>query len=434
MKITSQLRPAQMKAGGQQPTPPNQEPPEEDGPDVMDKVIYGLELGGAASGGALAGMFLGGVAGKMLSNATGIHAFQNYGGIVGGVGGAVGGYGAVSDSELLKRSMYAQALGTAGMIPGMYVGEFVGNWLTEAGASAQYAANGTLVGALALASVGVSKAYGSHTGFGEKVKDVRGTLMGASLGLGLGGVAQALSSGSAMAGVMTVAPAVYGVTGALLGANGSMQNNYFDRTDENGEKTAYQKLTEGVQVASSFGLGGSLGFTVGSAAGAGLQSLAGALPGLASHYHTSMPALGAATGAMIAAANETQNEDWARAARITGVGGVGAVLGNLSGYGLSQMTGLPIYGQLGEIAGALTGASGAAMLDGTDTKLGKLGNYAFPITFGTVGGSAAGAAVGALLGWALESASYQTVGSGLGTLAGGLTGLAFALQRAQRDG
>lgn len=436
MKIQAGIKAAQRTANNQPPTPPEGEPPKKDEKTLTDKVIIGLKAGGAAAGGGLAGMFLGGVGGKMLSNTTGMTMFKDYGGIIGGVAGAAAGLGAQTDNEVLKRSMYAQAAATAGMTAGMYGGDLAGKFLTEMGAGAQFATNGTLVGALALATAGASFAFGSDTEFGDKLKDFKGTVLGGSVGWGVGGAAQALASNFApsLSPAMAFAPALYGATGAMLGASGSMNDNYYDsygNQDGDDEKTRYEKFGEGVKVASRFGVGASIGFTAGAGAGAAIEALSSSLPGLASHYGVTAPALGAATGGMVAAAVETQNEGWARAARVTGLGGVGAVLGDVAGFGLSKLTGMPIYSQLGQAAGAITGASGAAMIDGTDTKMGKFGSYAFPVTFGTVGGSAAGAAVGALLSWALDSAAYQTVGSGLGTLAGGLTGLAYSLKRAQ---
>ena len=407
---------------------------------ATDKFIRYSKAGGAAAGGTLAGLFLGGVGSKLVANTTGLEVVSKYGAPIGAVIGLGAALGAQTDNKVLKKSMYAQAAATAGMTAGLYGGGFVGNLVANAGAAGHFATNGTLIGATALAVAGASAGFGTDTEFGDKLRDFSNASLGGTTGYFLGGGAQALAETffPSLGTVMTAAPALYATTGALVGAAKSIDSHpgYDDQGNEL-ERTGYQKFGQFVETGASFGVGASVGFTAGAGVGALVDALTEKLPGLAQHYGTTSPILGAATGGMISAAIETGNENWGKAAALTGSTGVGLALGDLAGYGLTKLTGMPIYAAIGSAAGAATGASLAAYGIGEatddDTIIGKAGKYAAPITAGVTVGSSAGALVGALLSHFLENGTYQIVGSGLGTASGAMIGLYLALARAKAE-
>jgi hypothetical protein len=336
-----------------------------------------------------------GLAGKLWAIRTpGMEHMGSFGPILGAATGAAIGHSIATDNVIADR-VARTSFGTSA---GYGVGSVVGGIAHSIGGSSLYTlalpAAGALAGSLtayATRSYGESEVpYGHEAGIGATV---------------VGSAAAGTLAGDALGHLLTAATghSLYSQMGFLVGGlNGA------------GIGSVIAAPTEITRKAAGFSLLTTSGLTVGALAGSALTAATG--HDVYNQFGSALGALNGAAGGLEAIGIDTKK---GQPILLSGTAGIGG--GALVGSALSAITGHSVYGQMGAVAGGVSGALLAVDKTGLlDTRGGAE----------TLAGATAGTGVGALLGSSLDYLTGQQIWGValpvLGAAAGGLSALAVS--------
>lgn len=223
MHVTRVRPPTAQRGQRSQPVPSAQQDASDTVPAPRGGVKAGLKktviASALASGGLTAGYFLGGMGGGMLTNATGVGTYAQYGATAGAALGALWGAGAYlrNDDHAISAMITGSAAATLGGAVGLFAGAQLGPLLGSLTGHAAYATSGPLAAAV---SGGLAAFALTRRGADDKISDITKQ----AAGLALGGTIGWMAGGAAAYGVSllgapigTLPPVLGGVTGGLIG-------------------------------------------------------------------------------------------------------------------------------------------------------------------------------------------------------------------------
>ncbi len=376
---------------------------------LADTSLADLVTKGAyAAGGALGGVGLGVATGQVMSSLTGSDIFSSMGGVMGGLGGAVTAL-AVSKSDNKTQSMLRVFGGWAGSSAGSLAGQYViGNIaqnLAAAGAAPWIGALGPLLGTAVGGLYGAALPLAdADTGAAAILKHSAVASLAGTAGIGLGAAVQiAVANGApALAPLSMIAPTL----GAI-----ALGSTALDLRNAGGKPVA---------VLAPMSFYGGIGYAVGMAIGGAVDSTIGTFVA---------PVSGLLTGAFGGYTKSTEDlphkDLTEKAAIVSATTGIGTLVGELAGHGLTAVTGNSLYSQVAGMIGAANGAALGLSAAGVNT------HKVTPTFFG----ASVGTATGALLGTALSKLTGQEIWGlvmpVLGATAGGLSAAAAAFNEAK---